>query len=224
MGLTKEEYYRERSKTYPLEDPEALIRYKRAIEWMDLSRAPVVREVGCKYSVIRDLLRESSPSADYVAVDIDEQTLQKIPGYTPEQFRQHNANYGLPFAASVADYLICLEVLEHLEDATKFFTEASRVLKDSGRLIISVPNPYCWMELLHNIRRSPDQEGHIATYTHQNIDALSRFCGFEIEAVKGTFTRMPFSRRVLGSYALIQTDGIFATRSYMFLLKKKVDG
>jgi SAM-dependent methyltransferase len=220
MKLSKEAYYRERSKSYPLEDPEALIRYKRAIDWMDLSRNVVVREVGCKFSVIRNLLQTSGSIVDYVAVDIDEATLQKIDGYNPTQFIQHNANDSLPFGSESADYLVCLEVLEHLEDATHFFTEAARVLKPDGRLIISVPNPYCWMELIDNVRQAKDTEGHIASYTHQNIDALSRFCGFELVAKKGTFTRVPLSRRLFSTYKLVETNNMFLTRSFMFQLRK----
>lgn len=218
--ISKEEWYRERARTYPYEDREALIRYQRALSWIDFSKELAVREVGCKFSVIRDLLKVRSPNADYVAIDIDEETLKKIPDYTPQQYVQHNANQGLPFASDSADYVICLEVLEHLEDATFFLNEASRVLKADGRLVLSVPNPYCWMELAGNIRSSRDTEGHIASFTYQNIDALSSFCGLAIVEVQGTFTRVPYSKRLLGRYALIQTDNIFLTRSYMFLLRK----
>lgn len=219
--ITKEDFYRERAKTYPFEDPEALIRYKNAIEWIDFSREKlVVREVGCKFSVIRDLLNEFSKSVNYIAIDIDEPTLQRIPGYTPRQFIQHNANAGLPFDTASADYLVCLEVLEHLEDGTRFFNETSRVLKKDGKLILSVPNPYCWMEFIDNKRRTKDVEGHIASYTYQNIDALSQFCGFKIMAMKGTFTRLPFTRRLFGQYKLMQTDNVFMSRSFMFLLQK----
>src|SRR5438045_2097627 len=110
--ITKEAFYREIGKTYQLEDPEALIRYKRAIEWMDLSQAIAVREVGCKFAVIRDLLARLSSNVDYAAVDIDVETLRKIPGYDPRTFVCHNVNSGLPFEDACADYLLCLEVLE----------------------------------------------------------------------------------------------------------------
>ncbi|WP_413766458.1 class I SAM-dependent methyltransferase, partial [Vibrio vulnificus] len=74
---------------------------------------------------------------DYMAADIDEETLRKIPGYDPKIFLTHNVNSGLPFAGESADYIVCLEVLEHLEDATRFLSEVSRVLKPNGRLILS---------------------------------------------------------------------------------------
>lgn len=220
MKLSKEDFYRERAKSYPFEDPEALIRYKRAIKWMDLSQNVSVREVGCKYSVIRDLLRNKNNKIDYIAIDIDQATLEKIPDYHPGQFLQHNANNGLPFEDGCADYLVCLEVLEHLENATYFLNETARILKKDGRAIISVPNPYYWEEMIDNIRRAKDTEGHIGSFTYQNMESLARFCGFHITSVQGTFTRVPFSRRIFPRYKIFQTDNIFLTRSFMFMLTK----
>jgi SAM-dependent methyltransferase len=222
--MSKEAFYRERAKTYPFEDPEALIRYRRTIDWMDLDGPLSIREVGCKFSVIFDLLKSTGRPFDYKALDIDLETLQKIPGYDPVRFVQHNANLDFPFEDVSADYLVCLEVMEHLENPTHFLAEVERVLKPGGRLVLSVPNAYCWMEWLDNARRSRDIEGHIATFTHQNIDALLGFCGMKLRDVKGTFTRIPFSRRLFGKYKLMQTGNLLLTRSYMYLIEKPAHG
>jgi SAM-dependent methyltransferase len=223
MSITKEQFYRERAKSYPFEDREAIVRYRRAMKWLDISRDISVREVGCKYSVIRDFLARADSAIDYMAIDIDRATLEKIPNYDPSVYLQHNANSGLPFKDACADYLLCLEVLEHLEDATFFLKESSRVLKRDGKIIISVPNPYCWEEIIDNFRGTKDTEGHIGSYTHQNMDALARFCGLKIEAAQGTFTRIPYSKRFYSRYKTIETNNMFLTRSYMFLLTKEID-
>ena len=65
-------------------------------------------------------------------------------------------NEGLPFPYDSADYIICMEVMEHLENATFFLEEVERVLNEKGKLILSVPNPYCWLEILHNMRKCKD--------------------------------------------------------------------
>lgn len=223
-SISKEAFYRERAKTYPFEDPEALIRYRRAIDWMDLDGPLSILEVGCKFSVIFDLLNRANRPFDYQAIDIDLETLQRIPGYDPARFVQHNANLDLPFEDAGADYLVCLEVMEHLENATHFLAEVKRVLKPGGKFVLSVPNSYCWMEWLDNVRRARDIEGHIATFTHQNIDALLSFCGMTLRDVQGTFTRIPFSRRLFGKYRLMQTNNLLLTRSYMYLIEKPAHG
>lgn len=220
MQITKEEFYRMRAESYPLDDQEALLRYGKALPWITFKEKVIVREVGCKFAVLRDLLQEYSQGADYAAVDIDVATLRKIPGYNPEQFICHNVNDGIPFQDSSADYIFCLEVLEHLEQPTAFLEEAKRVLKPHGKLILSVPNPYCWMEWLSNHRRSADTEGHISSFTHQNIDALLKFTGLVLRDSMGTFTRVPFSSRLFGKHKLIETNNMLLTRSYMFLIEK----
>lgn len=223
-SISKEAFYRERAKTYPFEDPEAVIRYRRAIDWMNLDGPLSIREVGCKFSVIFDLLHSTNRPFDYKALDIDLETLQRIPDYDPARFVQHNANLDLPFEDASADYLVCLEVMEHLENPTHFLAEVKRVLKPGGKLVLSVPNAYCWMEWLDNARRARDIEGHVASFTHQNIDALLGFCGMTLRDVKGTFTRIPFSRRLFGRYKLMPTENLFLTRSYMYLIEKPAQG
>jgi len=220
QSITKEMFYRLRAESYPLDDPEAMIRYGRAIAWLDIKEDTIIREIGCKFAVLRDLLQDVSRVGDYAAVDIDEATLRKIKGYNPQQFICHNVNNGLPFDSASADYIFCLEVLEHLENATAFLAEVHRVLKPGGRLILSVPNPYCWIELLSNFLCMEDSEGHIASYTYENIDALLRFGGFTLRNKMGTYTRLPFTRRIFGKYTLIETNRLFLTRSYMFLIEK----
>ena len=45
----------------------------------------------------------------------------------------------LPFADNTFDNIVAMEVLEHVTDQRLAFSELSRVLKNGGRLIISVP-------------------------------------------------------------------------------------
>ena len=59
-------------------------------------------------------------------------------GNIRESFICHDVNSGLPLGSATADYIVCLEVMEHLENATAFLEEARRVLKPHGRVIISV--------------------------------------------------------------------------------------
>lgn len=220
MQISKEDYYRVRAESYPFDDQEAKVRYQNALNWLILKDGVVIREVGCKYAVLRDLLEVHACKADYAAIDIDDATLRKIPKYNPNQFICHNVSNGIPFPDSSTDYIFCLEVMEHLDNPTAFLAEVKRVLKPNGKLILSVPNPYCWMEWLGNVRKAKDTEGHISSFTYGNIDALLTFSGLRLCDMQGTFTRLPFSKRFLGSYKLMKTNNMFLTRSFMFLIEK----
>lgn len=48
----------------------------------------------------------------------------------------------IPLAAESVDVIICSEVLEHIPDYNKAATELYRVLKPSGRVLLSMPNSH----------------------------------------------------------------------------------
>lgn len=218
IGLSKDDYYEKRALTYPSEDIEANLRYRLALNWIDQVGALTVIEVGCKFGVFRNFLKNRFEEVQYYGIDIDPSTLLKIPGYNEGEFVAHDVNQSVPFKNEFADYIICLEVMEHLENATAFLKEAFRVLKPGGKLILSVPNPYCWNEIISNALKKPDTEGHIASYTYQNINALLMFSGLKLYGKMGTFFRVPFSRKLVGKPIIFRSDNMFMTRSYMYLI------
>lgn len=65
----------------------------------------------------------------------------------PEMFRlagveikRGDLSHSLPYPDSSFDYLVCVEGLEHLENAFQAFREFRRVMRSHGHLIVSVPN------------------------------------------------------------------------------------
>jgi len=55
-----------------------------------------------------------------------------------------NDHAALPFADQSFDTVICKDILEHLLDPLAIVREATRVLKDSGVLVLNVPNHFYW--------------------------------------------------------------------------------
>ena len=218
--VSKEEYYAKRGEKYEIFDKEAVVRYKKAISWLDFEASPDIIEIGCKFGELNRLLSATTMSYQYRAVDIDQKSLEKIPGYNTNQFICKNVNKGIPFSDETADYIVCLEVMEHLENATFFLEEVKRVLRPNGKLILSVPNAYCWIEMVNNLRKYQDTEGHIATYTYQNIVSLLNFSSLILLKRIGTSTRLPFVKKITGKRVIFSTNLMFLTRSYMFLICK----
>ena len=216
---SKKEFYKKQGIHYIKNDPEAMIRYENILSWIELDSKKTIIELGCKYAELKKLLNRRGDKFIYMGIDIDEHTLQNIDDYNSKDFICHDINKGIPIENNSADYIICMEVLEHLENATYFLEESKRILKKNGNIIISVPNPYSWNEMYRNLLKKEDTEGHISSFTYQNIQSLVKFSGLKIVDEIGSFTRIPFSQKIFGRHILINTNNLFLTRNKIYLIK-----
>jgi len=67
--------------------------------------------------------------------------------YFPEQFEvdevecvHADAHSGLPYEDNQFDIVLAVELVEHIDDHTTFFTEVCRVLKPGGEFVFTTPN------------------------------------------------------------------------------------
>lgn len=67
-------------------------------------------------------------------------TDKKVFAYKNIPFTSVNLNKGLSYKNNSFDIIVCLEVIEHLENPWFLISEFHRVLRDDGTLIISSPN------------------------------------------------------------------------------------
>lgn len=111
--------------------------------------------------------------------------LDKFPTHFPEhiralsqlEFRQINLPLLQGIADNSFDYAVSFQVIEHIEDDLTFLKEIYRVLKPSGKLILTTPN------LNMSLTRNP---WHIREYKPQEmVDILSKV--FDIVDVSGVY-------------------------------------
>jgi ubiquinone/menaquinone biosynthesis C-methylase UbiE len=113
----------------------------------------------------------------------------------------------LPYADATFKYILCSEVLEHLEDDDEAVAEIARVLRDDGRAVITVPysgHGYAsFLERLgiKTVHDFPGPEYHVRMgYDEKSLGALLARQGLEIEA-HDYFLRF-FTRLVVDSVSL----------------------
>lgn len=94
---------------------------------------------------------------------------------------QGDASRGFPFPASLFDVVVMAEVLEHLIKDWIALEEARRVLKDNGRLIVTVP--------FYN----DEPSYHVRIHSPRTIFRLLAASGFSAERIiyRGGWIRFP---------------------------------
>lgn len=121
----------------------------------------------------------------------------------------------LPVDDRSADVVVCAEVLEHLLDPTAALLEARRVLKQTGRIILTVPNIAYWrnrMDLALFGRwhpggddlsvSAPWRDPHIRFFTLSAVSSMLQQAALEPTLIIGAhepslFVRVPGLRRLV---------------------------
>ena len=108
-------------------------------------------------------------------------------------------------------------VLAHVENPSLFLRECHRVLKESGKLIISVPNPMSPITLFSNIffpTHAATAKEHISVVPPRNLVLLFRHNGFEIEKRISLGIQVPISQGFR-----VKTP-LFIAQEIIYVLKK----
>ena len=106
-----------------------------------------VLDLGCGTG--RHSLWLAGAGADVTAVDFSEGMLaeaRRKPGADAVRFRVHDLHQPLPFEDRSFDVAVSGLVLEHLKRVEGFFSEAHRVLKPSGRAVVSAMHPAMFLQ------------------------------------------------------------------------------
>lgn len=89
----------------------------------------------------------------------------------------------MPFRDGQFDTVAMANIVEHVRSPVSLLTEACRVLKPEGRLVISTPSRYRTANFRRVLRGRPirfNSRYHVTEYTVGQVKELLRFSGFEI--------------------------------------------
>jgi SAM-dependent methyltransferase len=144
--------------------------YRFWLHWLRSHLAPgsQVLEVGCGPGHFGRLL--ASPF-DYHGIDISPFAVKEA----RERYGLGSVSLGsaerLEFQDGEMDAVVAFDVVEHLPEPGLFFTEANRVLREGGLLIVTTPNP----DSLGNRIKSPGTSNPPSMYLDQtHVSLLSR--------------------------------------------------
>jgi len=80
------------------------------------------------------------PNLKIIGADVSEKLIGNLKKQFPkQQFVKLSEDKRLPFATNSFDFIICLDVIEHVYDVELLLSEFNRILKKDGELIITTP-------------------------------------------------------------------------------------
>jgi ubiquinone/menaquinone biosynthesis C-methylase UbiE len=140
-----------------------------------------VLDLGCGAGRFVAALREAG--ADPVGVELAQAALERARRNVPGADLRLTAPDGsLPLPHGEFDVVWCSEVLEHVPDTVAFLTEARRVLKRGGRLLVTVPDHGRLKRTLIALARHEahyDPLGqHVRFYTRRSLTRALEATGF----------------------------------------------
>jgi glycosyltransferase involved in cell wall biosynthesis len=158
-----------------------LARAPRFNAWMAETIAPFcgqrVLEIG---SGIGNLTRRLIPREQYVASDVNPLYLHSLNGLTVDRpyldvtFTDVTKGHSFPKIDGGFDTVICLNVIEHVEDDVAALRNIRDVLAPNGKAIVLVPQGPEIMGTLDEVL------GHKRRYTRETFTKLASDAGFEI--------------------------------------------
>lgn len=122
--------------------------------------------------------------------------------------------YEIPFPDASMDAVLCLEVLEHIEDDERGVRDITRVLKPGGVLIVAVPYTYYWPAYKQLM-------GHFRHYTRESLAAMLRQNGLEPVEVLPNFPNwhQSYTRNYVKLRAKVLTVGRLFGGGSLFTFK-----
>ena len=100
------------------------------------------------------------------------------PGDTRTNIQIYSPLHQIPVQSNYFDAILCIAVLEHVENPEEVVPELYRVLKPGGHLILEVP----FLQPEHKVPRD------FQRYTKDGLIRLVSHHGFSVESIKGLFT------------------------------------
>jgi SAM-dependent methyltransferase len=130
----------------------------------------IVLDVGCGSG---NILRKLSP---YVGQCIGIDYFIESKSEKNMKFLKHNIESKIPLKGGISHFTICSEVLEHISNDNKLFSELVRLTKKGGKILLITPNKNFLKKLRFSKEKNVlEQQGHVRLgYSLENFVDLSK--------------------------------------------------
>ncbi|WP_328475463.1 class I SAM-dependent methyltransferase [Actinoplanes sp. NBC_00393] len=154
-----------------------------------------ILDVGCGDGAATSQAAARAPGHQVIGMDWSDQAMQQARRHGLTLIRGGLEAPGLPIADATVDVVVMSEVIEHLVDPDLAVSEALRVLRPGGHLLLSTPNLAAWFNRallavgvqpvfsevsLRNVYGRPGNHvaGHLRLYTARALAQFLAGSGF----------------------------------------------
>jgi SAM-dependent methyltransferase len=123
-----------------------------------------VLDIGSEFFQLQNFLKNNL----YIGIEVSYAKLQFAKAGQNVIHFDMNRNI-LPFKDNSFDYIVCLDVLEHLLDPIRTLEEIHRIVKSNGRVIVSLPNDYHILNRIRFILNKPIYLDPFYPYGHLHL-------------------------------------------------------
>jgi SAM-dependent methyltransferase len=204
-------FYELRAAEEPARDPEALLRFRKALTAAQLISDERLLDLGAKWGGLASTIETAEITVDYTGFDVSEVNAETA-AEAGFKFVRGDVSEALPFGEASFDCVFCLELLEHLMSPLELLLEMRRVLADTGRAVVSVPSPYSWVEVVREISGRHDTEGHLNSFPTPIMQNLAGLSGFTIDRRLGTSLRIPRTPWLIPTNSILARSRIYVLR------------
>jgi 2-polyprenyl-3-methyl-5-hydroxy-6-metoxy-1,4-benzoquinol methylase len=171
----------------------------------------IVLDVGCGSGYLASLIKKENPHIVIHGFDVSAVALKKAEALDKKY--QLDINYqNIPESDKYYDVVVCSEVMEHLLDVGYCLFEMKRVLKESGRLVLTVPNFGFWRfridSLFGKVPFIISDKRHFQVFNKEILITKLKEAGLEIVHLTGIRSRLKSLLRVSPS---LFTETLIAT-------------
>lgn len=164
---------------------------------IDLEKARTVLDVGCGVGWLTRQYAKLT-QGQVIGINFSKESISEArdkaakEGLSNLKFKKMDAE-DLQFENDTFDCIICSEVLEHLLDPQKALNEMRRVVKPSGRIAITTPNPWNWNAVFRKLTGKVKEQPYEQLISPSKLNKMIENAGMRIIKRKWTYYLPPVS-------------------------------
>ena len=136
----------------------------------------LIVDIGTADGLMADKLQAKFKNSKFIGIDLSSELLKSNKNMYLNKIQADAES--IPLTDNIADVIIATAIIEHVPNPKLFIRECKRILKPTGIIVISTPDPF--LEFISSKIGLLKETGHQYTFTLSQLNQLIQKNGFTI--------------------------------------------